>query len=138
MLHMHSYQMCVYVHSLCSKVIKCIYICSYDRSICMHIFFSVLRPKIVRYPLSKHVNITQHVTFTCSATGYNVNYQWIIGSGSFPGKVSGVNSNILIIQDVRSSDDNTYTCMASNIGGKISSNPARLTVTGMHNCNTIL
>ena len=71
------------------------------------------------------------------ATGYNVSYQWTIGSGSFPSKVTSINSNTLVIPNVRSSDDNTYTCVASNQGGSVSSNAAKLTVTGMTNNNTL-
>ena len=44
-------------------------------------------------------------------------------------KVTGINSNTLVIPNVRSSDDNTYTCVASNEGGTVSSNAAQLTVT---------
>ena len=36
-----------------------------------------------------------------------------------------------MIPDVRSSDDNTYTCVASNDGGNASSNATKLTVIGM-------
>ena len=36
-----------------------------------------------------------------------------------------------MIPNVRSSDDNTYTCVVSNRGGTVSSTPAQLTVTGM-------
>ena len=67
----------------------------------------------------------------CFATGYDVSYQWAIGSGSFPSKVTGINTDTLVIPDVRSSDDNTYTCTISNDGGSITSNSAKLTVTGM-------
>ena len=45
--------------------------------------------------------------------------------------MTGINTNTLVIPDVRSSDDNTYTCVASNQGGYVSSNAAKLTVTGM-------
>ena len=45
--------------------------------------------------------------------------------------MTGINTNTLVIPDVRSSDANTYTCVASNEGGNVSSNIARLTVTGM-------
>ena len=86
-------------------------------------------PVIVTHPSSQSVDLTQTITFTCNATGY-VSYQWIIGSGSFPNKVTGINSNTLVIPNVRSSDDNTYTCVASNEGGSVSSNAAQLTVTG--------
>ena len=83
------------------------------------------------HPSPQSVDLTQTATFTCSATGYDVSYEWTIRSGSFPSKVTGINTNTLVIPDVRSSDDNTYTCMASNEGGSVSSNSVRLTVTGM-------
>ena len=88
-------------------------------------------PVFVSYPTPQHVNLTQTAIFTCNATGYNVSYQWTVGSGSFPSKVIGINSNTLVIPDVRSSDDNTYTCVASNEGGNASSNDTKLTVIGM-------
>ena len=90
----------------------------------------VERPVFVTRPSSQSVNLTQTATFTCSATGYNVSYQWTIGSGSFPNKVAGINSNTLVIRNVMSSDDNTYTCVVSSEGGT-RRNSARLTVTGM-------
>ena len=83
------------------------------------------------HPSSHYTSLTQTATFTCNATGYNVSYQWTIGSGSFPSKVTGISSNTLVIPDVRSSDDNTYTCMASNQRGSVSSRAAKLTVTGI-------
>ena len=88
-------------------------------------------PVFVLYPTPQDVDLTQTAIFTCNATGYNVSYQWTIGSGSFPSKVTGINSNKLIIPDVRSSDDNTYICVASNKEGNVSSNATKLTVTGM-------
>ena len=90
----------------------------------------VERPTFVTRPSSQNVNLTQTATFICSATGYNVSYQWTIGSGSFPNKVTGINSNTLVIPNVRSFDDNTYTCVVSNRGGT-RRNGGRLTVTGM-------
>ena len=84
----------------------------------------------VTQPSSQSVDLTQTATFICSATGYNVSYQWTIGSGSFPNKVTGINSNTLVIPDVRSSDDNNYRCTISNRGG-MRRNAAQLTVTGM-------
>ena len=96
----------------------------------MHFYITVLKPAITRHPSSTHVNITKRAIFTCTATGYNVSYQWRIGSGSFPSKVTGINNNTLIVPDVRSSDDNTYTCVASNEGGSVLSRAAKLTVTG--------
>ena len=89
------------------------------------------RPVLTTLPSSQSADLTQIATFACSATGYNVSYKWTIGSGSFPSKATGINTNTLVIPDVRSSDDNTYTCVASNEGGSVSSNGTKLTVTGM-------
>ena len=95
---------------------------------CYHL---VQEPSFVTQPLSQSINLTQTAIFTCSAVGYNVSYYWTIGSGSLPNKVTGVNSDILMIPDVRTSDSNTYTCVASNEGGSVVSHPAKLAVTGM-------
>ena len=94
-------------------------------------FHIVSSPELLEQPSVKNVELTQCAKMTCSTTGYNVNYQWTIGSGSIPSKVTGINTNTLVIPDVRSSDDNTYTCTISNDGGSVTSNPAKLTVTGM-------
>ena len=101
---------------------------------CHELYFClnlVSPPVFVLYPTPQRVDLTQTATFTCNATGYNVSYQWTIGSGSFPSKVTSINSNTLVIPDIRSSDDNTYTCVASNEEGNVSSNATKLTVTGM-------
>ena len=89
----------------------------------------VKRPVFVTRPSSQSVNLTQTATFTCNATGYDVSYQWIIRSGSFPNKVTDINSDTLVIPYVRSSDDNTYRCRVSNRGGS-RHHAAHLTVTG--------
>jgi len=95
------------------------------------VMFYLSVPVIITHPTSESVDLIQTATFTCSATGDDLQYGWTIGSGSFPSKVTGINTNTLMIPYVRSSDDNTYTCVASNEGGSVSSNTARLTVTGM-------
>ena len=100
-------------------------------SLFIFIFVLVTSPVFVSYPTPQHVNLTETAIFTCSAIGYNVSYQWTTASGSFPDKVIDINSNTLVIPDVRSSDDNTYTCVASNEGGNTSSNATQLTVTGI-------
>ena len=81
-------------------------------------------------PSSQSVDLTKTATFTCTATGDSVNYDWKIGLGSFPSKVTGINTNTLVIPDVRSSDDNTYSCTISNDEGSITSHSAQLTVNG--------
>ena len=97
----------------------------------MYNIIIVKSPEVLAQSSSQSVGIKQLAIFKCSATGDNVKYQWTIGSGSFPSNVTGINTNTLVIPDVRSSDDNTYTCTISNDGGSVTSNPAKLTVTGM-------
>ena len=77
-----------------------------------------------------NVNLTDTASITCFAAGYNVSYQWIIESGSFPSKVISTNSSKLVISDVTSSDENTYTCAATTLSGCVSSNTTQLIVTG--------
>ena len=91
-------------------------------------------PEIKLHPRTEAVNLTETVTFTCFATGYDVSYWWTSGSGSFPTRAWGVYTNNLVITGVRSSDHNTYTCVASNEGGNVSSNNATLKITGMIFC----
>ena len=79
---------------------------------------------------SVQVKLKENAKLTCKATGDNIDFKWTIGSGTFPDKVTGVNSDTLMIPDVKSSDKNTYTCVASNEGGSDSSD-VTLTVTGI-------
>ena len=94
-------------------------------------YYIVPRPVIVLHPSSQYINLTQTATFTCNVTGDFIGYQWTIQSGLFPSKVTGINSNTLVIPDVRSSDANRYTCIASNQGGSVLSRAAKLIATGM-------
>ena len=96
------------------------------------ISFLATPPTFTTLPSPQEVDLTQKATFMCSATGDDVKYEWTIGSGSFPAKVTGIYTNTLVIPDVRSSDDNTYLCSISNDGGSVSSDPVQLTVTGMN------
>ena len=90
------------------------------------------------HPSSQYIDLAKTAIFTCNATGYNISYQWTIGSGSFPSKVTGISSNTLVIPDVRSSDINTYACVASNQRGNVSSDTVKLLVTGMFITNVLV
>jgi len=81
-------------------------------------------------PPLQSVNPNKTATFTCTPTGDSVNHGWKIELGSFPSKVTGMNTNTLVIPDVRSSDDNTYSCTISNDEGSVASHSAQLTVNG--------
>ena len=82
-------------------------------------------------PPSYHVSLTETASITCSASEYNVSYQWIIESGSFPSKVIGIYNNTLVIPNVTSSDENTYTCMVTTQKGCVSSSTTQLITSGM-------
>ena len=97
----------------------------------MNVVYIAKAPKFTEHPLSQSFDLTNTASFTSTAFGDDINYQWTIGSGSLPSKVTGINTNTLVIPDVRSSDDNNYICTISNDGGSVTSNPAKLTVTGM-------
>ena len=104
------------------------------------LFLLVAAPTLTILPLPQSVDLTQTATFTCSTAGDDVKYQWTIGSGSFPSKVTGINTDTLVIPDVRSSDGNTYYCTISNDGGSVTSDPVKLTVTGRltDHCNVFM
>ena len=77
------------------------------------------------------VNLTETATIECFAIGYGVRYRWIIESGSFPSKVASTNNNMLVVPNVTSSDENSYTCAVTTQIGCVSLNTAQLIVTGM-------
>ena len=83
------------------------------------------------YWVSSHPdNVTiltgQSLTLACDSTGTDVMYQWM-RNGVI---ISDDNSNVLIINDIKQSDDGTYQCIASNKGGNATTNPAKITVYG--------
>ena len=115
--------------SVCVGLCVCMhyaYVCTYI-TICLPV---VEPPVIVDVTLNQDLDISQTATFKCNATGYNISYYWTIGSGSFPSKVTGINSNTLIIPHLTSSDNNLYTCEASNLGGQVNRSK-QLAVTGI-------
>ena len=94
-------------------------------------FAGKVLPVVSHLILQESIDIDQNVSLTCSITSVcNVHYQWISNSGQFPSKVSGMNSKTLVIPDVRSTDDNTYTCVASDAEGSVIA-VTQLIVTGM-------
>ena len=101
----------------------------------MYLCLTIGRPAVfLSQPHQYSINLTENASIKCSAIGYDVSYQWLIESGSFPSKVIGTNGNTLVISDVRSSDKNTYTCLATSWSGCVSSSTVQLTVTGMMLC----
>ena len=77
------------------------------------------------------VNLTETATIECFAIGYDISYRWIVESGSFPSKAIGINNNTLVVPNVTSSDENTYTCAVTTQIGCVSLSTTQLIVTGM-------
>jgi len=96
-----------------------------------NVHFVVKSPKITFISPNQTVNLTaKNVSFNCTALGYNVKYQWKLGSGSFPSNVTGVNTSNLVIPEVRSFHKNKYICEASNEGPFIDTKEVHLKVIG--------
>ena len=100
-------------------VLHMCYVHSCARTSVIYILLIVKPPIIVTVTISQNLDILQTAVLICNATGYDVSYYWTIGSGQFPSKVTGINSSTLIVPDLRSSDNNSYTCVVDNIGGSV-------------------
>lgn len=86
-------------------------------------------PTIVLQPIRKDVVIGQTVNFSVAAVGTDpISYQWKRGSTNV-----GINSPILVLSSVQASDAGSYTCVASNSFGTVTSNPVSLTVSDLPN-----
>ena len=77
------------------------------------------------------IELAETTNIKCFAIGYNVNYQWTVGSGLFPSKITGINDSTLVIPDVRLSDENIYTCVVTTRAGCVSTTSTQLIVTGI-------
>ena len=115
--------MCIW-YPFCNHIDELMYIeCAF--------LVAVRRPKIVFFSPVQTVSLTtKNVMLKCVSIGYNVQYLWKNGSGSSLSKVTGTNTNVLVIPDVRSIHGIIYTCVASNEGGNVTRN-IHLNVTGM-------
>ena len=90
-------------------------------NIILPLYHTVL-PSIITHPVNVTILTGQSVYLTCSATGTDVEYQWMRNGVIIS---SDDNSNVLRINEIKQSDDGTYQCIASNKGGNATSNPAR-------------
>ena len=88
-------------------------------------------PQIMNPKEVLHVDLGQNVTLMCNVSGSNIKYKWKNGSGSFD---DGLTNRTIVITGVKLSDNKTYTCVASNAGGKVTSS-VTLIVNGMILCH---
>ena len=95
----------------------------------LRIYYSLLTvlPLILTNPDDDTVFIGQSTQLTCRALGTDIVYQWM-KDGIV---VSGANSNMLRITNIKESDEGVYKCVVRNRGGQVESTAATITVYGM-------
>jgi len=81
-------------------------------------------PSITTQPVSQNVCQGSTVTFTISATGTSLTYQWKKNGSN----IAGATSPTLTLNNVTSSDAGTYLCVVSNSCTTLVSQPAVLTI----------
>jgi uncharacterized repeat protein (TIGR02543 family) len=87
-------------------------------------------PVITKNPVGDTVCLGIPVTFSVTASGTGLAYQWKNPTGNLiEGHYAGTTTNTLTIATVAAGDANTYTCVVTNAAGSIaSSTGAKLTV----------
>ncbi len=86
-------------------------------------------PVITAQPLSLTVSEGSSATFSVTATGTGLNYQWRFNGSS----MSGATASSYTIASVQGSDAGTYDVVVSNDGGSVTSSGAVLTVSTLTN-----
>jgi hypothetical protein len=90
-------------------------------------------PTITTQPTSQSVTAGASVTFSVSASGNPTpTYQWQKGGAN----IAGATSSALSLSNVQSADAGSYTAVATNSAGSVSSSAATLTVTAAPPANT--
>ncbi|MDR1717012.1 MAG: immunoglobulin domain-containing protein [Prevotella sp.] len=85
---------------------------------------NVSAPVITNHPQNQTVNVGETATFSITATGSNLTYQWKKDGATIAGATNATYSKA----NVQSTDAGVYTCVVSNTGGSVVSNGATLTV----------
>ena len=81
-------------------------------------------PIITAQPASVAINQGRRVTFSVTASGGNLAYQWQKGTVDIPDE----NGPTLALNDVQAADEGSYRVLVSNSTGNVASAPATLTV----------
>ena len=85
----------------------------------------VTLPIITDHPRSQLLILPgQSASFSVSARGYNLMYQWQIDGAD----ITEANSDTYIISSVAEANVGEYQCVVSNAAGMVISNAARLTI----------
>ena len=85
-------------------------------------------PSLIEMPTNMSANIAAPVNLSCSAEGYPPpTYQWFKDGVAIPGETR----SFLYIPELLPRERGSYSCEASNVRGQISSDYARVDISGI-------
>jgi len=92
--------------------------------------YSLVPPRIVTPPSSRTNNAGTTATFTVTATGLSLYYQWWKGAQLLTngGNISGTTTSTLTLTNVSQADAASYSVEVRNVSGSATSSAATLTV----------
>lgn len=112
-----------------------IYYCAYGNngSLIKLDYIETAAPTIVNHPVSQSIMETNPVTFTVSASGTGLTYQWQFNNAN----INGATGATYTIPNVTNANAGAYKVIVTNTAGNVTSNPATLTVTPFSNKPTV-
>ncbi|SCY51904.1 Por secretion system C-terminal sorting domain-containing protein [Flavobacterium anhuiense] len=112
-----------------------IYYCAYGNngSLIKLDYIETAAPTIVNHPLSQSIMETKPVTFTVSASGTGLTYQWQYNNAN----INGATGASYTIPNVTTANAGNYRVIVTNTAGNVTSNQAVLTVTPFSNAPTV-
>lgn len=81
-------------------------------------------PTITTQPVSQTVGTGASATFSVTASGTSLTYQWAHGGTNVPAGTAAT----LTLNNVQAADAGSYTVVVTNANGSVTSNPATLTI----------
>lgn len=112
-----------------------IYYCAYGNngSLIKLDYIETAAPTIVNHPLSQSIMETNPVTFSVSASGTGLTYQWQFNNVN----INGATAATYTIPNVTNANAGNYRVIITNTAGNVTSNQAVLTVTPFSNAPTV-
>lgn len=97
-------------------------------------FIIIDPPRILKNPESQSKPYREEVSFTVTASGLNLCYQWRKDGQDLcdSGEYSRSGTSILFIKSFSHELEGNYNCIVKNSGGEIESKKAKLSFSGMH------